>query len=194
MDQELTSHCRTSCKSSNRKQSFSAKMSQFELLDIASTNLHGSSDASCACQFAQNFCTTNRTRIGEHEAHSCLRVSSRRVCYVVTVQRRGNDVCGRPRFRGSCQRQPSAGTSWFFRNLDRQTCSRKGFTPCSGSHRSTQGAARPPCAWDARIITMQGEVEPKNRRLEETARTDHLSGIAIRQQVKEFATKRIFRG
>ena len=42
-----------------------------------------------------------------------------------------------------------------------------------------------------RMISMHREIEAKNRLLEETARTDHLTGIPNRRAVEEFATKQI---
>jgi two-component system, cell cycle response regulator len=42
-----------------------------------------------------------------------------------------------------------------------------------------------------RIISMHGEIETKSRQLEEAARTDHLTGIANRRAVEEFAAKQI---
>jgi len=42
-----------------------------------------------------------------------------------------------------------------------------------------------------RIISMHREIEAKNRLLEETARTDHLTGIPNRRAVEEFAAKQI---
>jgi diguanylate cyclase (GGDEF)-like protein len=42
-----------------------------------------------------------------------------------------------------------------------------------------------------RIITMHREIEAKNRLLEEAARTDHLTGIANRRAVEDFAAKQL---
>lgn len=42
-----------------------------------------------------------------------------------------------------------------------------------------------------RIVSMQREIETKNRELQQLARTDHLTGIANRRAVEEFGAKQI---
>ena len=42
-----------------------------------------------------------------------------------------------------------------------------------------------------RIIDLHREIEEKNRQLEETARTDHLTGLANRRAIEEWATRQL---